>query len=97
MLIEKSSVFAPFDGVITRKNAEIGEVVSAIGATGPNARGAVATLVDFSTLEVQVKLSQTSLGAARDDAPVLIYLDAYAEQARSACCWQSATPALRWC
>lgn len=81
VLIQKSSVFAPFDGVITRKNAEIGEVVSAIGATGPNARGAVATLVDFSTLEVQVELSQTSLGAARDNAPVLIYLDAYAEQA----------------
>ncbi len=81
VLIEKSSVRAPFDGVITRKNAEIGEVVSAIGATGPNARGAVATLVDFSTLEVQVELAQTSLGAARADASVLIYLDAFPEQA----------------
>lgn len=81
VLIEKSSVRAPFDGVITRKNAEIGEVVSAIGATGPNARGAVATLVDFATLEVQVELAQTSLGAARDGAPVLIYLDAFPEHA----------------
>ncbi len=81
VMIEKSSVRAPFDGVITRKNAEVGEVVSAIGATGPNARGAVATLVDFSTLEVQVELAQTSLGAARKDAAVLIYLDAFPEQA----------------
>lgn len=81
VMIEKSSVRAPFDGVITRKNAEIGEVVSAIGATGPNARGAVATLVDFSTLEVQVELAQTSLGAARTGAAVLIYLDAFPEQA----------------
>lgn len=81
VMIEKSSVRAPFDGVITRKNAEIGEVVSAIGATGPNARGAVATLVDFATLEVQVELAQTSLAAARDEAAVLIYLDAYPEQA----------------
>lgn len=81
VLIRKSSVFAPFDGVITRKNAEIGEVVSAIGATGPNARGAVATLVDFATLEVQVELAQTSLAAARAGAAVLIYLDAFPEQA----------------
>lgn len=81
VMIEKSTVRAPFDGVITRKNAEVGEVVSAIGATGPNARGAVATLVDFSTLEVQVELAQASLGAARPGAPVRIYLDAYPEDA----------------
>jgi RND family efflux transporter MFP subunit len=81
VMIEKSTVRAPFDGVITRKNAEVGEVVSAIGATGPNARGAVATLVDFSTLEVQVELAQASLGAARDGAEVRIYLDAYPERA----------------
>ncbi len=81
VMIEKSTVRAPFDGVITRKNAEVGEVVSAIGATGPNARGAVATLVDFATLEVQVELAQASLGAARAGAPVRIYLDAYPEDA----------------
>lgn len=81
VMIEKSTVRAPFDGVITRKNAEVGEVVSAIGATGPNARGSVATLVDFATLEVQVELAQASLGAARAGAPVRIYLDAYPEDA----------------
>ena len=77
VLIENSSVFAPFAGVITAKNAEVGEVVSAIGGSGPNARGAVATLVDFATLEVQVELSQASLDAARDGAPVDVFLDAY--------------------
>lgn len=75
--IDNSSVYAPFAGVITAKNAEVGEVVSAIGGSGPNARGAVATLVDFSTLEVQVELSQSSLEAARDGAPVDVFLDAY--------------------
>ena len=75
--LRDSSVYAPFDGIIVEKNAEVGEVVSAIGATGPNARGAVATLVDRDTLEVQVELAQTSLGAAREDAPVVIYLDAF--------------------
>jgi len=75
--IDKSSVYAPFGGVITAKDAEVGEVVSALGAIGPNARGAVATLVDFDTLEVQVELSQSALGAAREGAPVAIYLDAF--------------------
>jgi HlyD family secretion protein len=79
VLLSKSSVFAPFDGVITAKNAEIGEVVSSI-SSGVNSRGSVATLVDFATLEVQVELAQTSLKAAREGAPVQIFLDAYPDQ-----------------
>ncbi|MGE3163859.1 MAG: efflux RND transporter periplasmic adaptor subunit [Planctomycetota bacterium] len=80
VLIRKSSVFAPFDGVVIEKNAEVGEVVSAAGS-GSNSRGAVATLVAFDTLEVQVELAQRSLPAAREGAPVLIYLDAYPDDA----------------
>jgi len=81
VLIDKSSIYAPFDGVIIQKDAEVGEVVSSISASGPNARGAVATLVDFQSLEIQVELAQTSLRAARVGAPVLIYLDAFPEDA----------------
>ena len=81
VMIDKSSIYAPFAGVIVEKNAEVGEVVSAIGATGPQSRGAVATLVDFATLEVQIELAQTSLKAAREGAGVRIYLDAYPEHA----------------
>lgn len=75
--LDNSSVYAPFSGVITAKNAEVGEVVSAIGATGPNARGAVATLVDFDTLEVQVELAQTALAGVELGAPARIHLDAW--------------------
>lgn len=75
--IDKSSVYAPFGGIITAKDAEVGEVVSALGGIGPTSRGAVATLVDFDTLEVQVELSQSTLGVAREGAPVRIYLDAF--------------------
>ncbi|HIG05964.1 MAG TPA: efflux RND transporter periplasmic adaptor subunit [Planctomycetes bacterium] len=77
--IDKSTVYAPFSGVVVEKNAEVGEVVSSIGG-GANARGSVATLVDFDTLEVQIELAQTTLDAARIGAPVLIYLDAYPQQ-----------------
>ncbi|OUU21974.1 MAG: hypothetical protein CBC13_08220 [Planctomycetia bacterium TMED53] len=77
--LDKSTVYAPFSGVVVQKNAEVGEVVVASGG-GANARGSVATLVDFDTLEVQIELSQTALEAARVGAPVLIYLDAYPEE-----------------
>lgn len=77
--IDKSTVYAPFSGVVVEKNAEVGEVVSSIGG-GANTRGSVATLVDFDTLEVQIELAQTTLEAARIGAPVLIYLDAYPEE-----------------
>ncbi len=79
--IRNSSVIAPFAGVIVEKNAEVGEVVSAISGSGPNARGAVATLIDRQSLEVQVELAQTSLRAAELEAPVLIYLDAFPDDA----------------
>ena len=81
VMLEKSKVFAPFAGVITAKNAEVGEVVSALGASGPDSRGAVATLVDFETLEVQVELAQTSLGAAIVGASADVFLDAWPDQA----------------
>ncbi|MGA1489140.1 MAG: efflux RND transporter periplasmic adaptor subunit [Planctomycetota bacterium] len=77
--IDKSSVYAPFDGIVVEKNAEVGEIVSSVGA-GANSRGAVATLVDFESLEVQVELAQSSLAAAREGAPVRIELDAWKDR-----------------
>ena len=44
VMIDKSSVYAPFTGVVILKNAEVGEVVSALSAGGGNSPGAVATL-----------------------------------------------------
>jgi RND family efflux transporter MFP subunit len=80
VMIDKSSVYAPFSGRITAKNAEVGEVVAALGASGPTAGGAVATLVDFDTLEVQVELAQTSLGAVREGKRASIWLDAWPDE-----------------
>ncbi|MDE0959522.1 MAG: efflux RND transporter periplasmic adaptor subunit [Planctomycetota bacterium] len=77
--IDKSTVYAPFSGIVVEKNAEVGEVVASTGG-GVNVRGSVATLVDFETLEVQIELAQTTLEAARTGAPVLIYLDAYPDK-----------------
>ena len=61
VLLEKTYVRAPFDGLVVHKEAEVGEVVAATGAGG-NSRGSVATIVDPTTLEVQVEMAETRLG-----------------------------------
>lgn len=74
--LAKTVVRAPFDGVVVLKDAEIGEVVSP-NAQGTSSRGSVATMVDFSTLEVQVELPETSIAAVVLGGPVQVFLDAY--------------------
>jgi RND family efflux transporter MFP subunit len=75
--LEKTFVRAPFDGIVVSKEAEVGEVVSPNSQGGSNARGSVATVVDFSSLEVQAEVPETSLSAVRIGALARIYLDAY--------------------
>jgi RND family efflux transporter MFP subunit len=66
--------------VVVLKDAEVGEVVSPNVVGGSSARGAVCTLVDFDSLEVQADVPETSLAAVAEDAPANIYLDAYPDQ-----------------
>ena len=58
--LDKTEVRAPFDGIVILKDAEVGEVVSP-NAQGGNSRGAVVTMVDFRSLEVEVDLPATVL------------------------------------
>jgi HlyD family secretion protein len=74
--LDKTSVRAPFDGIIVLKDAEVGEVVSP-NAQGSQGRGSVATMVDFASLEVQVELPETSLASARIGERAEIFLDAF--------------------
>jgi HlyD family secretion protein len=76
--LDKLEVRAPFDGVVVLKDAEVGEVVSP-NSQGGNSRGSVATMVDWTSLEVQVELQETSLTAAKVDEAASIFLDAYPE------------------
>lgn len=78
--LEKMEVRAPFDGVVVLKDAEVGEVVSP-NSQGGNSRGSVATMVDWSSLEVQVELPQTSLAAVEVGRSANIYLDAFPDVA----------------
>lgn len=78
--LDKTAVRAPFDGIVVLKDAEVGEVVSPNSQGGSNARGSVATMVDWSSLEVQVELQETSLAVAKIGELANIYLDAYPDR-----------------
>lgn len=75
--LRKTEVRAPFKGVVVLKDAEVGEVVSPNVVGGSTARGSVATLVDFTSLEVQADLPETSLRGVEVGAPAQVFLDAY--------------------
>jgi RND family efflux transporter MFP subunit len=78
--LDKTFVRAPFSGIVVLKDAEVGEVVSPNSQSGGSARGAVCTMVDFDSLEVQAEVQETSLSQVKLGAAAHIYLDAYPEQ-----------------
>ena len=69
--IENTNVRAPFDGVVIKKRAEVGETVSPFGVAGQASRegGAIATIADLRELEVQTEVSENSVAKlVRGDA-----------------------------
>ncbi len=68
---------APFDGTVLRKDAEVGEVVAAVATGGGLTRGAVVTMADLETLEVEVDVNEAYIAQIKSGQPVIITLDAY--------------------
>jgi RND family efflux transporter MFP subunit len=68
---------APFSGTILRKDAEVGEVVAPVATGSGLTRGAVVTMADFETLEVEVDVNESYIARVRHGQPAVITLDAY--------------------
>ncbi|WP_343214352.1 efflux RND transporter periplasmic adaptor subunit [Dyella sp. ASV21] len=68
---------APFDGVITTKDAQIGEIVSPFSAGGGFTRTGVGTVVDMDSLEVDVDVNEAYIGRVKPGMPAEAVLDAY--------------------
>jgi RND family efflux transporter MFP subunit len=73
--LEYTYIRAPFDGVVTTKYAEVGEVVAPFGAA-VNARAAVVTMADLKSLMVEVDVAESNLDKVRLGQPCEISLDA---------------------
>jgi len=69
-----TEIRAPFDGVVLTKNADIGDMVTPVGAAA-NARAAVVTIADPSSLLVEADVSETSLPKVRVGQPCEVQLD----------------------
>jgi RND family efflux transporter MFP subunit len=77
--VENTVIRAPFTGTVLTKNANVGEVITALGAAA-GARGAVVTLADMSSLEVEADVSESSLSKISSNQPVEISVSAIADK-----------------
>jgi RND family efflux transporter MFP subunit len=73
--VDYTAIRAPFDAVVLTKNADIGDIVTPIGAAA-NAKAAVVTIADMDSLQVEVDVSETSITAIKVGQPCDIQLDA---------------------
>ena len=71
------TVRAPYDGVITVKAAQQGEIVSPISAGGGFTRTGIGTIVDMNSLEVEVDVSENFINRVRVNQPTTVRLNAY--------------------
>jgi len=76
--VDQTVIRAPFDGVILTKNANVGDIITPFSSAA-GTQGAVVTMADLSTLEVEVDVAEASIGRIAVGAPVEIALDALPE------------------
>ncbi|MBI5848491.1 MAG: efflux RND transporter periplasmic adaptor subunit [Nitrospirae bacterium] len=76
--IEYTRVRAPFDGVVLTKNADIGDIVTPLGAAA-NAKAAVVTIADMQSLQAEVDVSESNIGQVTLKQPCEIQLDGLPE------------------
>lgn len=73
--VDYTLIRAPFDGVILSKSANVGDMVTPFSSAA-DSKGAVVTMADMSTLEVEADVSESSLAKVRVGQPAEILLDA---------------------
>ncbi|MFL5365635.1 MAG: efflux RND transporter periplasmic adaptor subunit [Myxococcales bacterium] len=73
-------VRAPFDGRITQKLTDIGEIVFGALSAGTGGRGGIASLADFSTLQVEADVSESQVAKLAPGTPAEIVLDAFPDR-----------------
>jgi RND family efflux transporter MFP subunit len=76
--LDYTLIRAPFDGVVLTKNADIGDIVTPLGAAA-TAKAAVVTIADMNSLQVEVDVSETSITSISVGQPCDIQLDALSD------------------
>ena len=73
--LEYTLIRVPFDAVVLTKNADVGDIVTPIGAAA-NAKSAVITIADMNSLQVEADVSESNLNKIKVGQPCEIQLDA---------------------
>jgi HlyD family secretion protein len=76
--VDDTIIRAPFPGVVTSKNAQPGEMISPMSSGGFTRTG-ICTLVDMSSLEIEVDVSESYINRVVAGQPVEATLDAYSD------------------
>jgi RND family efflux transporter MFP subunit len=72
---DQTLIRAPFDGVVLTKNANVGDNITPF-SSAVDTKGAVVTMADMATLEVEADVAESSLGRIRVGQPTEVQLDA---------------------
>ncbi|MDX9745463.1 MAG: efflux RND transporter periplasmic adaptor subunit [Syntrophales bacterium] len=73
--LEYTRIRAPFDAVVLTKNADIGDIVTPIGAAA-DAKAAVVTIADLGSLVIEADVSESNVSRIKPGQPCEIQLDA---------------------
>ncbi len=73
--VDYTVIRAPFDGVILSKSANVGDLVTPF-SSATDSKGAVVSIADMSTLEVEADVAESSLSKVTVGQPAEIVLDA---------------------
>ena len=77
--LDSTIIRAPFEGVVISKDAQPGEMVSPVSAGGGFTRTGIGTIVDMTSLEIEVDVSESYINRVRPEQTVTAVLDAYPE------------------
>src|SRR5262249_15201651 len=77
--LAKTRIRAPFRGTVLRKNAEVGEMVAPVSLGGSGSRGAIVTIADLDSMDVEVDVNESYIGRLRLGQPARVTVDAYGD------------------
>jgi RND family efflux transporter MFP subunit len=75
--LDDTVIRAPFSGVVVSKDAQPGEMISPLSAGGAFTRTGIGTVVDMSSLEIEVDVNEAYIGRVHAEQAVDAVLDAY--------------------
>jgi RND family efflux transporter MFP subunit len=75
--LDDTIIRAPFSGIAVSKNAQPGEMISPVSAGGGFTRTGIGTVVDMTSLEIEVDVNESFLNRVQPGQAVEATLDAY--------------------